>query len=246
MAALMLIAGMYTLFAPNPPIGEIRPRSVEEAIIVPVKGFFQRTAPIEILCFILVFKLGDTMATFLNTVFFKSLGFSKTEIGTIGKGVGLTALLLGGLVGGIALTKWNLKRGLLVFGFFQGASILFYWQLALHGKSFLFLSAAVISEQFFIGLGSAALVSLIMHLCERRYAAAHYALFTSFLQLTSIAAGYVAGPLVEQLGWATFFLICTAISFPPLVFLWFRFDKWEIDESPLTEPLPPEPPAGET
>ncbi|PLZ02330.1 AmpG family muropeptide MFS transporter [Burkholderia sp. WAC0059] len=130
-AAFMLPGMIMTLVVGEPPVHGAPPKNLREAIVEPFREFLLRDGwrgALLVLAFIFLYKLGDTMATTLSTSFFLDIGFSRTEIGVIAKTTAFGASLAGGIVGGVALVKIGIGRGLWIFGFLQMVSTLgFAW-----------------------------------------------------------------------------------------------------------------------
>ncbi len=100
MAAGLLVGVFSTLLVREPEIAEGTPTTLKAAVVEPFVEYFRRDGALMFLLFILLYKLGDTMAGALSTPFYLDLGFSKTEIGTVVKLFGFWTTILGGLLGG--------------------------------------------------------------------------------------------------------------------------------------------------
>ncbi len=138
-AAFMLPGMIMTLVVKEPEVHGAPPKNLRDAITLPFREFIERDgwrAALFVLGFIFLYKLGDTMATTLSTSFFLDIGFSRTEIGVIAKTTAFGASLAGGIIGGIALVKIGIGRGLWIFGFLQMVSTLgFAWLAQLGADS---------------------------------------------------------------------------------------------------------------
>ena len=130
-AAFMIPGMIMTLVVSEPEVHGAPPKNLREAIVQPFAEFVHRdglAAALFVLAFIFLYKLGDTMATTLSTSFFLDIGYSRTEIGVIAKMTAFGASLAGGIIGGVALMKIGIGRGLWIFGFLQMISTLgFAW-----------------------------------------------------------------------------------------------------------------------
>ncbi|TDV18647.1 AmpG family muropeptide MFS transporter [Paraburkholderia caballeronis] len=138
-AAFMLPGVALTLVVREPEVHGTPPKNLRDAVLQPFAEFVNRDgwrAALFVLAFIFLYKLGDTMATTLSTSFFLDIGFSRTEIGVIAKTTAFGASLAGGIVGGVALMKIGIGRGLWIFGFLQMVSTLgFAWLAQLGADS---------------------------------------------------------------------------------------------------------------
>jgi PAT family beta-lactamase induction signal transducer AmpG len=113
----------------------------------------------------------------------------------------------------------GLFRAMLIFGCLQALSILGYMALALVGKSYIVVFAALIGEHVAWGMGTAALLALLMALCDHRYTATQFALLTAIDSIGRVFAGPFAGHMQSNLGWAGFYLVSALIALPGLLLL---------------------------
>lgn len=198
--------------------------NLKAAIIEPFNEFIQRNGismTIRILLFMLLYKLGDNMATALSTPFYLDLGFSKTEIGLIAKNAGLWPMVIGGMLGGVLMLKIGINRALWLFGFVQLITILGFAALAEIGHSVPALAIIIALEYLGVGLGTAAFVAFIAKSTSPLYAATQFALLTAFAALPRTIASASSGYLVEALGWTHFFLLCTVLAIPGMLMLFW-------------------------
>ena len=217
MAALMGGAVLITLLSPEPPEPAAAPHRLVDALREPLRAFLARPAAWAFLILIVLYKFGDAFAATLSTAFLvQGVGFSVAEVGVVNKGVGIAAALAGAVAGGALMVRWGLLRALLVFGVFQALTNLLFAVLALVGKSHVMLVVAVVGEQLFGGMGSAAFVALLMALCDVRYTATQYALFSALAALARVFIGPPAGYLVADFGWPMFFTLTFVASLPAL------------------------------
>jgi PAT family beta-lactamase induction signal transducer AmpG len=235
MAGLMALGLIAVIFAPPPAATRSRaPRDLQEAVVAPFKDFFGRAGAVELILFIVLYKIGDVFAAMLSTVFLLDIGFTRTEIGAVSKGFGLAATIVGGLVGGGLMMRLGLRRSLLYFGFLQAISTLSFYVLSLVGSDRQMLMATIGLENLCGGLGTAALTALLMALCNPRFTGTQYALLSSVVALTRVFAGPFAGYAQSYLGWSQFFLVATALALPGILLLMARFDRWDVSISTKT------------
>jgi PAT family beta-lactamase induction signal transducer AmpG len=226
MALGLLPGALASLLAPAPPdLGA--PRTIREAATRPFLEFLRRRRALELLAFILLYKLGDNLCVALNTVFLLGLGFSKTEIGVANKIVGMAFLIGGGLVGAVLMRRWSLRRSLWVFGVLQMVCMGGHLALALAGRSHALLLVTVAVENSIFAMGAVAYVALIQRCCNLQNAATQFALLTSLSALARVLFASPAGVLASALGWPAYFLFCMAAAIPGLLLL-RRFDSWEL------------------
>jgi PAT family beta-lactamase induction signal transducer AmpG len=122
MGVLMILSGVVTFWAPEPQEKVTPPKSLKEAVWEPLASYFKRSGAVEMLFFIMVFKLGDAIAGAMTTPFLLDIGFSRTDVGTVNKGFGLISTIIGTLAGGSLIAKMGINRSLWIFGFLQALS----------------------------------------------------------------------------------------------------------------------------
>ena len=235
MGLMMTIGCIATFLAPeplktSPSIERIEPpKSLHDAVVLPFIEFFRRPGAMEILLFIIIYKIGDIAAAQMTTPYIlQHIGFSRTELGTIYKGFGMAATIAGTLVGGAIMTKWTMKLSLFVFGVLQGVSTLIFIILEFTGRQLWALGLVIGTENFCGGMGTAAYTALLMGLCNKRFTATQYALLSSLMAVGRYVTGAPTGYLVDAVGWAMFFVICTVLAAPGLLIL-VRYDRWAVE-----------------
>jgi PAT family beta-lactamase induction signal transducer AmpG len=209
------------------------PRTMREAIIEPFKEFVGRKglkSAALILAFLFLYKLGDNMATALQTPFYVDVGFSLTQIGSIAKFSSLFSAIVGGLAGGVMMIRLGINRALWIFGVVQVLSILGFVLLSEVGANPWMLGVAVSLEYLGVGLGTAAFTAFIAQNTNPVFAATQFALFTALTSVPRTLANAVTGVIVEQTGWTTFFLLCTAFAIPGMLLL-LKVAPWNEAES---------------
>ena len=217
--AALMGAGIVTIFlSPNPPGAGPAPRSLKEAIGLPLRELFVRPGIYGLLSLIVLYKLGDAVAGSLQTAFFiGGLGFSAGDVGYV---QGIAATLVGALAGGLIMAKSGLIRSLLFFGLLQALSNLSFMLLAWIGKNYEALAASVVIENVTGGLGTAAFVALVMSLCDHRYTATQFALLSSLEALGRVFAGRPSAEAVAMLGWGWFFFLSFLLALPGCWLVW--------------------------
>jgi MFS transporter, PAT family, beta-lactamase induction signal transducer AmpG len=227
-AAFMLVGIITSLLARDGPGEAPPPSTLNEAIVGPFREFFarqDRLAATSVLLFMLLYKIGDAMATALLTPFYLELGFSLTEVGVVAKGAGPPAMILGLFVGGFAISRIGINKALWVFGVGQIVSTLGFSLLAQLGPDLRALAGVVGCEYLATGLGAAAFGAFLARATSQRFTATQFALFSSLVALPRTAASSVTGYLVEAVGYAEFFVICAALGIPGMLLL-FKVAPW--------------------
>ncbi|WP_323639262.1 muropeptide MFS transporter AmpG [Pectobacterium polonicum] len=220
MAGLMLIGVFATLLAPEPLNSQPAPRTMEQAIVAPLRDFFERNNAWLILLLIVLYKLGDAFAISLTTTFLiRGVGFNAGDVGLVNKTLGLFATIVGAIYGGLLMQRLSLFRALMLFGILQAVSNAGYWLLAITDKSLFTMASAVFLENLCGGMGTAAFVALLMTLCNKSFSATQFALLSALAAVGRVYVGPIAGWFVESYGWAWFYLFSIFAALPGLAIL---------------------------
>lgn len=234
-SAFMLTGIGLTLSIREPVQAARHPTSLRSAVIDPFNEFFSRQGVKQaglILLFMLLYKLGDSMATALATPFYLDLGFTKTQIGLVAKNAALWPMIFGGILGGILMIRIGINRALWLFGLVQIISILGFAVLARVGEGVWLLALAISFEYLGVGLGTAAFVAFIARSTHPAFAATQFALFTALTAVPRTVASSATGIIVEGMGWENFFYLCTALAIPGMLLL-LKVAPWNGDQSVL-------------
>ena len=232
-SAFMLTGIGLTLSIREPAQAARHPTSLRSAVINPFNEFFSRQGIKQaclILLFMLLYKLGDSMATALATPFYLDLGFTKTQIGLVAKNAALWPMIVGGILGGILMIRIGINRALWLFGLVQIISILGFAILARVGEGVWLLALAISFEYLGVGLGTAAFVAFIARSTHPAFAATQFALFTALTAVPRTVASSATGIIVEGMGWENFFYLCTALAIPGMLLL-LKVAPWNGDQS---------------
>jgi Arabinose efflux permease len=219
MAASLMLGVAVTVLCREPPLTRGTPGTFREAIVEPFTDYFSRDRALWLLLFILLYKIGDQMASTLTTPFYLSLGFSKTQIGVLGKLFGFLATIAGGLLGGAILLRIGIIRSLWLFGILQAVGILSFTALALIGNSLPGLIVAIVVEQLTSGMGTSAYVAYMASQTNKRFTATQYALLSSCMGVPRVILAAPAGWLAGLVGWPLFFFGCAVVAMPGLLLL---------------------------
>lgn len=211
---LLLAAGMIpgiatTLLAPEPEGAPAAPRSLAAAAWGPLADFLRRRKALLLLAFIVLYKIGDTLAAAITTPFYLELGFSKSEIGAVVKLFGSWATIAGALLGGLWILRLGIRRSLWIFGLLQALSTAGFAGLALAGHGLSLLAAVIAFENLTGGMGTSAFVAFMASQTRRAFTATQYALLTGLMGVPRVLAAAPTGWAAAHLGWPAFFLACT-------------------------------------
>lgn len=219
MGLCMLIGMVATILAPEPEVGVPPPSSLHEAFVGPLLEFCRRPGWVSILLFILLYKIGDSMASEMLSPFWVDLEVSKPQIAAIVKTFGFAALLTGGLLAGLVVYRWGIIPSLLIFGVLQMISTAGFGVLAIVGNHLPTLTMVIAFENLTGGMGTTAFVAFMASLTDKRFTATQYALLSSFMGIPRVLAGSITGLLATWLGWTGFFVVCTLLAIPGLLLI---------------------------
>jgi PAT family beta-lactamase induction signal transducer AmpG len=225
MAACVLPGIVTTLLTSEPAVSAGAPKTLREAIVEPLMEYFSREKAVLILAFILLYKMGDTMASAITTPFYLDIGFSKTEIGAVVKLFGFWATVAGSLAGGILMLRIGINRSLWIFGVLQAVSTAGFAILARVGHSLPALSGVIAFENLTSGMGTAAYAAYMGSITDKRFTATQYALLSSLMGVPRVLASAPTGFLAKHMGWESFFVLCVLIAVPGMLLL-LKFAPW--------------------
>jgi len=219
MAASLIPGIVATVMTPEPEKAHGQPATLVQAVIDPLREYFSREGALLILLFIMLYKIGDTMASAMTTPFYLDVGFSMTEVGAVVKIFGFWATLVGTFTGGVLMLKMGINRSLWVFGFLQALSTAGFAWLAVVGHSIALLSGVIAFENLSSGMGTAAYVAFMAALTDKRFTATQYALLSSLMGIPRVLASAPTGFFAKHLGWESFFICCTLAALPGMLLL---------------------------
>jgi len=198
----------------------------------PFAQFFRREGALIILLFILIHKIGDTLANLTFRLLFDDLKFSNDEIAFYDVGLGFWAYLIGIFVGGVLYAKMGMKRSVLLALVLMAVSNLSFAALAAAGHSNLGMAGAIGFENFSSGFGGVAVVAYFSALTDLRYTAAQYALISAAASIVGrFVTGTTAGALIERFGYVNFYLLTTVIALPGVGLFWWMIRSGLVDRS---------------
>lgn len=230
MSACMLPGILTTLLAREPEVSAGTPRTMKHAVFDPLVDYFTRNGALWMLAFILMYKIGDTMASAMTTPFYLDIGFSKTEIGTVVKLFGFWATVIGALTGGVIMLRMGINRALWIFGFLQAISTAGFAVLARIGYNIPALSAVIGFENLSSGMGTAAYMAFMASITNKKFTATQYALLTSLMGVPRVMASAPTGFFAKHMGWETFFILCALIAIPGMLLL-LKFAPWNQEKT---------------
>ncbi len=229
MAACLAPGVLTTLMAAEPRIAGHPPVSIKAAVVEPMAEYFQRPGAVWILVFILLYKIGDTMATAMTIPFYLDIGYTNSEIGAVVKLFGFWATIAGAFIGGIFTLHIGILGGLWLFGILQGISTACFALLLKTGPSLPALAGVIGFENFSSGMGTVAFVAFMAALTDKRFTATQYALLSSLMGVPRVLAAAPTGYMAQSVGWANFFILCALAAVPGLLML-LKARSWRMME----------------
>mgnify|MGYP001188124491 FL=1 len=204
-------------------------------VIGPVLSFFKKNGfniAIAILGFVFLFKIGEAFLGRMSVIFYKEIGFTKSDIALYSKGLGWLTTVIFTLLGGLFAIRSGVIKAMFVSGIMMASTNLLFSLLAWSGKSELLFAIAVIFDDMAAAFATVAFVAFISMLVDRTYTATQYALLASIgtAGRTTLAAS--SGALVDWLNgdWGIFFIITAIMVIPSLIFLYMIKDKLKLNE----------------
>lgn len=198
----------------------------------PLIEFVRRQGAWLVLFFVLIHKIGDTLANLTLRLLFDDLNFTNEEIAFYDVGFGFIAFLIGIFIGGIMYARMGLKYSVLLSLILMAVSNFGFAALALVGHSTIAMAAVIGFENFASGIGGVTVVAYLSALCNLRFTATQYALLSALASIAGrFLTGTTAGGLIETMGYVDFYLLTTVIAFPGVFLFWYMIRSGLADVS---------------
>lgn len=202
------------------------------AYVSPLAEFFKRQGALVVLLFVLVHKIGDTLANLTLRLLFEDLGFTNDELAIYDVGLGFWALLAGIFVGGVLYARLGMKRSVLISLILMAVSNLAFAGLATVGHSTWAMAGAMGFENFASGIGGVCVVAYLSALCNLEFTATQFALLSAAASITGrFLTGTLAGGMIESLGFTNFYLVTTVAALPGVLLFWWMMASGLVDRS---------------
>ncbi len=207
-------------------------RQAWQAAVGPLLEFFRRRGAMLVLLFVLLHKVGDTLANLTLRLLLNDLGFSNDEIATYDVGFGFIAMLAGIFLGGMMYAALGMKRSVLVALILMAVSNLSFAWLAWVGHSKLLLAFTIGFENLASGIGGVVVVAYLSALCNLAFTATQFALLTAAASVVGrVITGTTAGSLIEMMGYVQFYLLTTVVALPGVLLYLFMLRAGLIEQS---------------
>ena len=202
-------------------------------VLEPLLSFFKKngvTIGIYIISFIFLFKVGEAFLGRMSIIFYKEIGFSKSDIALYSKGIGWITTVCFTLIGGVFAIRAGIVKALFISGIAMASTNLFFSLLAWVGKSELLFAMAVLLDDLAAAFATVAFVAFISLLVDRTYTATQYALLASIGTAGRTLLASSSGAMVDWLegDWGTFFVITAIMVIPSLAILWMIKNKLKL------------------
>jgi MFS transporter, PAT family, beta-lactamase induction signal transducer AmpG len=204
-------------------------------VLGPVTSFFKKNGfniALAILSFIFLFKIGEAFLGRMSVIFYKEIGFTKSDIALYSKGLGWITTVIFTLLGGLFAIRSGVIKAMFVSGILMAATNLLFSILAWSGKSELLFAIVVIFDDMAAAFATVAFVAFISMLVDRTYTATQYALLASIGTAGRTTLASSSGALVDWLNgdWGIFFVITAIMVIPSLIFLYMIKDKLNLND----------------
>ena len=201
----------------------------------PIVSFFKKngfTIAIGILGFVFLFKVGEAFLGRMSIIFYKEIGFSKSDIAIYSKTLGWITTVVFTLLGGLFVIRSGVLKAMFLAGIIMASTNLLFSVLAWSDKSELLFAIAVIFDDIAAAFATVAFVAFISLLVDRAYTATQYALLASIGTAGRTTLASSSGALVDWLNgdWGTFFILTALMVIPSLIILWIMRNKLRLSE----------------
>ncbi|MGF2034501.1 MAG: AmpG family muropeptide MFS transporter [Nostoc sp. CmiVER01] len=192
-----------------------------------ISSYFAQDNIINILAFILLYRLGEAMLVKIASLFLLDkpevggLGLSTSDVGLVYGTFGVISLICGGILGGLLISRYGLKKCLFPMALALNLPDIFYVYMAYTKPSLTLVYPLVSLEQFGYGFGFTAFSVYLMYICQGEYKTSHFAISTGIMALGMMLPGLVSGYLQKALGYPLFFVLICLLTIPGMIALFF-------------------------
>jgi MFS transporter, PAT family, beta-lactamase induction signal transducer AmpG len=225
---LFIILFLYhRLILPTPNTDTNKSTTNEVSFWLVIKSYFQQEKITAVLAFILLYRLGEAMLVKLASLFLLDpiekggLGLSTDTVGLVYGTFGVLSLIAGGILGGLIISKYGLKRCLFPMALALNLPNIFYVYMAAVKPPLLLVYPLVSLEQFGYGLGFTGFTVYLLYLCKGEYKTSHYAISTGLMALGLMLPGAVSGTIQKSVGYTSFFILVCLLTIPGMISIFF-------------------------
>jgi PAT family beta-lactamase induction signal transducer AmpG len=201
----------------------------------PIISFFKKNGfsiALGILGFVFLFKVGEAFLGRMSIIFYKEIGFSKSDIAIYSKTLGWITTVVFTLLGGLFVIRSGVLKAMFLAGIVMAATNILFSILAWSDKSELLFAIAVIFDDIAAAFATVAFVAFISLLVDRAYTATQYALLASIGTAGRTTLASSSGALVDLLNgnWGLFFILTALMVIPSLLILWSMKNKLKLND----------------
>ena len=201
----------------------------------PIVSFFKKNGfsiALGILGFVFLFKVGEAFLGRMSIIFYKEMGFSKSDIAVYSKTLGWVTTVIFTLLGGLFVIRSGVLKAMFFAGIIMASTNLLFSVLAWSDRSELLFAVAVIFDDIAAAFATVAFVAFISLLVDRAYTATQYALLASIGTAGRTTLASSSGALVDWLNgdWGIFFILTALMVIPSLIILWIMRNKLQLSE----------------
>ncbi|WP_375492635.1 MFS transporter [uncultured Nostoc sp.] len=192
-----------------------------------ISSYFAQNKIINILAFILLYRFGEAMLVKIASLFLLDkpevggLGLSTSDVGLVYGTFGVISLICGGILGGLLISKYGLKKCLFPMALALNLPDIFYVYMAYNKPSLTLVYPLVSLEQFGYGFGFTAFSVYLMYICQGEYKTSHFAISTGIMALGMMLPGLISGYLQKTFGYPLFFILVCLLTIPGMIALFF-------------------------
>lgn len=231
LASLMcaVIAGVLLVRA-----GLVSREVADKTWVAPVRDFFERYGKHALLLLALIgfYRISDIVAGVISNLFYADMGFSKSQIATAVKTVGVILTIFGGMMGGVLAQRYSVMKCLMWGAILCSVTNLVFVLLTYHPGDLMYMYFAVIIDNLAAGFAMGVFIAFLSALTNIKFTAVQYAIFSSLMTLLPKVIGGYSGSIVENIGYANFFIFCALIGLPVLVLVYLVDKHIDIGTAP--------------
>ncbi len=238
LCALFVIPAVFVGFWLGEPARHREPIPIKglgtaiSSVVEPLTEFFRRSGAWLVLLFVLIHKIGDTLANLTVRLLLNDLHFSNEEIATYDVGFGFIAFLIGIFIGGVLYERLGMKRAVLLSLVLMAVSNISFAVLAHMGHSNEMLAFTIGFENIASGIGGVVVVAYLSALCNLSYTAAQYALLSAAASVVGrLVTGTTAGALIQSMGYVNFYLMTTVVALPGVALFAWMMQRGLVDRA---------------
>lgn len=221
-------------------IGLVQKEVAQKTWVEPISDFFNRYGKKALLLLALIglYRISDIVAGVISNVFYQDMGFTKTQIATAVKLVGVWVTIAGGFLGGILAQRMPIMRTMMIGAILACITNLLFVMLTYFPGNTTAMYIAVIGDNLAAGLASAVFIAFLSALTSIKFTAVQYAIFSSLMTLLPKVLGGYSGTIVDNMGYPFFFTFCCLIGVPILLLIYLVDKKLQIGENDTTGEMP--------